>query len=76
MLILLIEFNYEDLLTSVKIHVRRSVIIKNDLRFSDGSAEYSIIRDVSEKGRISLPVIPDSLAEYLQILKKDLLHLK
>ena len=76
MLILLIEFNYEDLLTSVKIHVRRSVIIKNDLSFSDGSAEYNIIRDVSEKGRISLPVIPDSLAEYLQILKKDLLHLK
>ena len=76
MLILLIEFNYEDLLTSVKIHVRRSVIIKNDLCFSDGSAEYNIIRDVSEKGRISLPVIPDSLAEYLQILKKDLLHLK
>lgn len=76
MLILLIEFNYEDLLTSVKIHVRRSVIIKNDLSFSDGSAEYNIIRDVSEKGRISLPVIPESLAEYLQILKKDLLHLK
>lgn len=76
MLILLIEFNYEDLLTSVKIHVRRSVIIKNDLRFSDGSGENNIIRDVSEKGRISLPVIPGSLAEYLQILKKDLLHLQ
>lgn len=76
MLILLIEFNYKDLLTSVKIHVRRSVIVKNDLRFSDGSAEYNIIRDVSEKGRISLPVIPGSLAEYLQILKKDLLHLQ
>ena len=76
MLILLIEFNYKDLLTSIKIHVRRSVIVKNDLRFSDGSGENNIIRDVSEKGRISLPVIPDSLAEYLQILKKDLLHLK
>lgn len=76
MLILLIEFNYKDLLTSVKIHVRRSVIVKNDLRFSDGSGENNIIRDVSEKGRISLPVIPGSLAEYLQILKKDLLHLQ
>ena len=76
MLILLIEFNYKDLLTSIKIHVRRSVIVKNDLRFSDGSGENNIIRDVSEKGRISLPVIPESLAEYLQILKKDLLHLK
>lgn len=76
MLILLIEFNYKDLLTSVKIHVRRSVIVKNDLRFSDGSGENNIIRDVSEKGRISLPVIPKSLAEYLQILKKDLLHLQ
>lgn len=76
MLILLIEFNYKDLLTSIKIHVRRSVIVKNDLRFSDGSGENNIIRDVSEKGRISLPVIPGSLAEYLQILKKDLLHLQ
>ena len=76
MLILLIEFSYKDLLTSIKIHVRRSVIVKNDLRFSDGSGENNIIRDVSEKGRISLPVIPGSLAEYLQILKKDLLHLQ
>lgn len=64
MLILVIEFNYKDLLTSVKIHVRRPVIIKNDLRFSDGSAGYNIIRDVSEKGRISLPVIPESIYKF------------
>ena len=73
---LFIKFNCKDLLTSVKLHVARSVIVFSGLlcrtTFFVGIALLnSILLQMSQnKIEASPPALSVSLAEYLQILKK------
>ena len=63
---LLVEPNYKDLTTLVKIHAAGSVIFFR--------AFTKFLQIFQKKMKISAPVIPVSLAEHLRILKHNVLH--
>ena len=76
MINLVIKFSYKDLLTSVNFHVAGTAIAYGRLSFRTTCAAGMALLNVvllqvfQNKTKISLPVLPVSLAEYLQILKK------